>query len=104
MSDYYVLDHNLEIQKADLLTWSKFFESDTRLIAKDQIGNARISTVFLGIDHSWGDKGPPVLFETMIFEGVHDQYQTRCCTYQEALEMHKIAVELVKSTDKAIDI
>jgi hypothetical protein len=28
-----------------------------------------ISTVWLGLDHSWDPNGPPLIFETMIFEG-----------------------------------
>lgn len=53
----------------------------------------RVSTIFLGMDHSMGD-GPPLLFETMIFGGEHDQYQRRYTTYEEAQEGHRKAVEI----------
>lgn len=38
----------------------------------------RVSTVFLGLNHGYGDE-PPVLWETMIFGGALDEeeYQTR---------------------------
>ena len=53
-----------------------------------------VSTVFLGMDHSF-DGGTPVLFETMIFGGEYDQFQERYCTWDEAEEGHKVACELV---------
>jgi hypothetical protein len=43
-----------------------FFESDKRRVAADMVGAWYISTVFLGMDHSFGD-GPAVLWETMVF-------------------------------------
>jgi hypothetical protein len=52
---------------------------------------AQISTVFLALDHNWGE-GPPVLFETMIFGGPLDQFQWRYCTWEEAEEGHKKAL------------
>lgn len=51
----------------------------------------RVSTVFLSLDHNWGD-GPPILFETMIFGGEHDGYQERYRTWEEAEEGHEIAL------------
>jgi hypothetical protein len=50
-----------------------------------------VSTVFLGLDHQWGD-GPPLVFETMIFGGEHDQYQERYSTWDEAEAGHKQGV------------
>lgn len=47
----------------------------------------RVSTVFLGLDHSFG-AGPPVLWETMIFGGDHDEYQERYTSYEDAVEGH----------------
>ncbi|HEY4720248.1 MAG TPA: hypothetical protein VII92_00260 [Anaerolineae bacterium] len=94
MSDKYILDGKTVVP-ADLMTWAKWFESADRHVAQDQIGDARISTVFLGIDHQWGD-GPPLIFETMIFGGEHDQYQTRSSTWDEAEAQHAEAIKLVK--------
>lgn len=65
-------------------------------VAASLIGGAHVSTVFLGLDHNWiGNTGPPILFETMIFEGEHDGYQVRCSTYEDALKQHEEAVRLV---------
>lgn len=53
----------------------------------------KVSTVFLGLDHNYED-GPPILFETMIFGGKHDEYQERYSTWDEAVEGHARAVKL----------
>lgn len=53
-----------------------------------------VSTVFLGIDHNYGPEGPPILFETMIFGGPHNNYQRRYCTWDEAEQGHAQACEL----------
>lgn len=59
--------------------------------------------MFLAIDHAWLEGGPPILFETMIFKGEHDQYQRRCATYEEALQMHRDALDLVGIKAKVMD-
>lgn len=76
---------------------------EIRKIKQEHIGSYFVSTVFLGIDHSFDAESDPILFETMIFfEGKGkgtdddlDSHLTRCGTYDEALEMHKEAVALV---------
>lgn len=49
-----------------------------------------VSTVWLGINHGWGEM-PPIIFETMIFRGGHDGYQERYATLDEAIVGHKYA-------------
>lgn len=66
-------------------------DDKSRRVGLTNILGVRVSTVFLGINHAWLG-GPPVLFETMIFGGVLDQYQERCSTYDEAERMHRRAV------------
>lgn len=68
---------------------------NNRIIKKTQIGDLEVSTVFLGIDHSWVKDGPPILFETMIFPECN--YQTRCETYDMALIMHEEAVTYARA-------
>lgn len=72
-----------------------------RRVAETFIGDIKISTVFLSLDHGYGI-GDPILFETMIFGGPEeiDEFQERYCTWEEAEEGHKNAVELVKSKMK----
>lgn len=98
MSNRYVLVNGQPEVCEDLLTWAQWFEqsSDERIVAQDRLGDVFISTVFLGLDHSFG-RGEPLLFETMIFSGPHDQYQERYSTKAEALEGHAKALASVKS-------
>jgi hypothetical protein len=92
----YILKDGVPVLEPDLLTWASWFEDrDKRRIALTEIGDAKVSTVFLGIDHSFGG-GAPVLFETMIFGGEHDEYQERYHTLEEAMIGHERAVSLVK--------
>ena len=94
----YILDENHNvIHEPDIVKWAKWFEhTPNRIVKKETVGSSEISTVFLAIDHrwAWGD-GRPIVFETMIF-GDDESYQERCCTWDEALEQHQIAVDLVK--------
>ena len=55
--------------------------------------NKVVSTVFLGLDHSFGG-GPPLLFETMIFDGGEEEHCVRYSTWQQAEEGHKEACKL----------
>jgi hypothetical protein len=70
----------------------------TNNFGHEAIGVISVSTIFLGIDHA--RRGPPILFETMIFDaegGIFNGYQTRCCTWDEAMQMHADAIEHVKN-------
>ena len=95
MSDHYILAGHKTV-KVDLMTWAEWFEkSEDRHVAREKIGDAEISTVFLGLDHSFG-QGPPLLFETMVFGGALDQEQDRCTTWKEAEAMHAMMCERVR--------
>ena len=73
----------------DLLSWARLFETDNRHVGLERIGRSEVSTVFLGIDHSFGE-GPPVLWETMVFGGRLDGEQRRCSGSREQAEaMHQ---------------
>ena len=51
----------------------------------------RVSTIFLGLDHRWGD-GPPLLFETMVFRAGEAVEQERYSTYHDAEQGHEAMV------------
>jgi len=59
------------------------------------VANVRVSTVFLGLDYSFSGS-EPILFETMIFGGEHDEYQERYSTWGEAETGHQQALTLAK--------
>ena len=97
MADKFILDANKKPQPATLEEWAEWFESAERHVAQDEVDGVSISTVFLGLDHQFGG-GPPLLFETMIFGGKHNDYQERCSTWEQAVAQHAEALRLVKQT------
>ena len=74
-----------------------------KVIAQDKCSKVFVSTVFLVVDHGFGRYGDkkhkPVLWETMIFGGINDQYQTRYTSLEEARAGHEVALQLVLDTE-----
>jgi len=84
--------------------WGKWYadkchceEKHDRRIEQTVIKDYLVSTVFLGIDHSF-DGGKPQLFETMIFPigCSSEKYCERYGTLNEAKAGHKKAVKFVQ--------
>lgn len=100
MNERYVLNAKGEpVEEPELMKWARWCEEGAnRRLAQDKLaGGITVSTVFLGLDHSFGGS-EPVLWETMIFGGPEDQYQERYSTREKALEGHAKAMELAKSS------
>lgn len=66
--------------------------TDVDELAGESGESVTVSTVWLGIDHSYGD-GPPMIFETMIFGGPYDQEQMRYSTEADAIDGHRRVME-----------
>lgn len=103
---YYILDENhLALPVFDVLEWAKWFEGANRHVADEMVGEYRVSTVFLAIDHSYGG-GDPVLFETMVFhERESFDEMDRYHTWAEALAGHariKAGVEAMLAQAKEV--
>ncbi len=99
MNDKYILVDGKPVICDDVLEWSKWFEKDDRKIEHTIIcdtGDEYVSTVFLALDHSFGN-GPPILFETMVFGGPLDQETNRYATMEEAKQGH---INMVKRVTK----
>lgn len=91
---YYILKNKIPQPVSDVIEWAKEFDGSPIHVDLTQLpNNVSVSTVFLGIDHNYGD-GKPILFETMIFGGEHDGYQKRYSTWGQAEQGHKEAIEL----------
>ncbi len=99
MNKHYILEDK-KIKEVDLMTWAKWFETSLdRRIAYSDISNGwSVSTVFLGLDHSFGE-GAPILFETMVFDSNTelDGEPFRYSTYEEAEKGHEDIVAKVKA-------
>jgi len=93
---YAILEGKTVVGVDDVLEWGKFFEGKSRVVGKTKVGKASISTVFLGLNHSWEPDEKPLWFETMIFGGPLDQWQERYTTWDEAEAGHKKLVRLAK--------
>lgn len=73
------------------------FDWETRFDLKDEVDDYLISTVDLGIDHSFGI-GKPLYYETMVFKkgSWSDLYCERYSTEEEARKGHKWVIEQMK--------
>ena len=97
MNEHYILVDK-KIQEATLTEWGEWLgrKDNPKKIERTEFDDCYVSTVFLGLDHSFTPGAEPVLFETMVFGGDMDQEQDRCCTYDQAVEMHKRMCEKVR--------
>lgn len=88
---YYTLDaNNMPVDEPDLLAWGRWLETANRIVKQEDVGGYYVSTVFLGLDHSFGGSAAPLLFESMAFrQGSHNEEEcARCSTWEEAVEQH----------------
>jgi hypothetical protein len=89
-TQHYILEGR-EIVPVEFLEWAEWFETnrEARQLARDAREGVEVSTVFLGLDHSFSQEGPPIVFESMIFGGELDGEMQRYATYDEALAGHR---------------
>jgi hypothetical protein len=96
MTDWYVLDGHEPRKVGSLEEYARSGAGPVH-VGDTAIGDVRVSTIFLGLDHAHG-YGPPMLFETMIFGGQYNDYYERCSTWEQAEAQHAAAISLVRST------
>lgn len=107
--DKYWIERNGEpVEVETMLEWAAWFETADRVVLQTTIGDLLVSSVFLGIDHNFGRKGPPLLYETMVFEGIEwatlmrrefprERYTARHATRAEAIAHHERCVEALRA-------
>jgi hypothetical protein len=101
--DKYILDeHGNPKLEPDLVTWATWYEEngDKRRVAFTEVGEAKVSTVFLGLDHNWSG-GAPVLWETLIYGGRFSGEILRYTSRTAALVGHEIMVARATTKDAA---
>lgn len=78
-----------------------------RQIGRDHIGQILVSTVWLGVNHNFSRSGPPLIFETVVFnapeESMLDDYCERYATEEEAKAGHARVVEMVRVLEEIGD-
>ena len=86
-------------QPIDMMLWGQLHSDPVyKRVAESHVGPLWVSTVWLGLDHSFGD-GPPLIFETMVFatDGTDIDWSEQICerysTEEEALAGHQAVVE-----------
>jgi hypothetical protein len=96
----YILEGHEPVEEPDLLTWAQWMEGADCHVKLSIQGDVRVSTVFLGLDHNFGDLfGLPILFETMAFIADDSFAQDRYRTWAEAEAGHdRIVAEVFKAT------
>lgn len=68
--------------------WGELYQDwDYRQVARTETDEFMVSTVWLGLNHSFTG-GPPVIFEWMVFGGPLDEEQRRYVTEAQAVAGH----------------
>ena len=96
MVDFYVLDGSGQPVKErnfkKAMKWHS--QPENYVIWRNEIAEGiRVLTEFLMIDHRFVGEGPPLLWETMTWGGVHGGTCERYESREEAEEAHARAVE-----------
>jgi hypothetical protein len=75
-------------RQGNLIPGSEWSLADNTLLKTTVSEHFDVSTIYLGLDHNWGD-GPPLIFETMVFsDGPLNQDCERYTTEEQAREGH----------------
>jgi len=99
---HYILKDGKVVIEPDPITWAMWFEkAEDRVVKQEFIGDSKVSTVFLGLDHNFEPDGPPILWETMVFDGKLDREMDRCAGNREQAEaMHARMAQRVRAAEK----
>ncbi len=108
MDGKYILDGDGNpVLCPDLVVWGQWMENKKTtkdwIVEKTTVGGVEVSTVFLGLDHNYVLGDPPLLFETMCFQGAPgeefdgEEFFARYATREEAAAGHAKIVKAVKA-------
>lgn len=94
---FFILKNKSPVYEPDLIKWSKWFEenSDKRILKRETVNGCIVSTIFLGINYQLFT-GPPLLFETLIINGIYDGEIHRYTTWDQAMKGHHEMVNLCR--------
>jgi len=92
MTGNYILKDGKPVLEEDILKWAKWYESADRVLACEERGHIRVSTVFLAVDHNFYGSDQPVLWETLVFGGELDGEMDRYSSEEEAIAGHRAMV------------
>ena len=92
-SEWFVLDADKNPVRVSMREGAMAFgDLKARIVEQTQLyGDVEVSTVFLGLNHRYGE-GPPLVFETLVFGGPYDGHMDRYSTWREAQAGHAAVV------------
>ena len=96
MNGRYILKDGEPCEVDDVLEWARWYETADRTVAKTDIGEAHVSTVFLSLDLNF-QGGLPILYETLVFGGQLDGEKDRYHTLEESMIGHERMVARVRA-------
>lgn len=93
-------DGRTPIPVKSLREWSTWYQTASRRVALTEVNDrVSVSTVFLSLDHRFAGKGPPMLFETMVFVDETPTDCIRSTSWDDAEDMHRLTVaRIVRET------
>lgn len=89
-----------------MMEWARSF-SHYRHIGLDLLRirghHYRVSTVWLGLDHNWRPHGPPLIFETMVFEDDDmSGFEGIQCRYSTLVQAQRGHIRIVRSLKRIV--
>lgn len=105
----WALHYDLDGKACTLRTWARLMQDPaSRFLRRSRIGPYVLSTVWLGIDHAFGDDQKPLIFESMVFLadgwyddsriGLPDLDMQRYPTREQALAGHEEMITVVRAS------
>lgn len=106
---YFILNGHEVIPALSMEEWAIWFSKAERHVRLTRVGPYVVSTVFLSLDHNFGEGGAPLLFETMVYCELPDgafpctflDHQERCSTWAEAELQHQAMIDQVREPGAA---
>src|SRR5262249_17726938 len=96
MSEFWLLDENRQpVPARDVIEWAQAFEQEKRRrVGYTEFEDGRwVSTVFIGLDQRFLGSGPPLLFETAVFDDYGVNIMCRYSSWDDAEAGHKATVK-----------
>ncbi len=91
MGDKYIIKDRVAYP-VELLEWAAWYGSHVRVVSQTNIVTYYVSTVSLGLDHSYGD-GPPLIFETLVRNVDRNaEIMWRYTSWKQARSWHRFIV------------
>jgi len=101
---HYKLDGHRAIPCESIFEWAEWYARADRRVAETWIGDVRISTVFLSLDHNPFADSDPALFETMVFADDQTHQMCRYFIWEEAEVGHAEMVSLIRAEMDAAQV